>query len=433
MRKVGGRLNVIIVGGGIGGLTLALCLNQAGIGCRIYESAAEYRPLGVGINVLPHASRELARLGLEAALTRAAVLTREAVFFNRFGQLIYREPLGREAGYADPQYSIHRAELQRVLVDAAIERLGAQCFRTGWKCVGVDQDAGGAVAHFVDAERGVGRSSERADVVVACDGLHSIVRKTLHPAEGAPRYSGVNMWRGTTRWPAILTGASMIRAGWLATGKMVIYPIRDAVDGAGRQLVNWVAEVETARHDERDWSRRGRLEDFIGAFADWHFDWLDVPAFLRAADAILEFPMVDQDPLPWWSDRRITLLGDAAHPMYPRGSNGAGQAILDARSLADALVAEADPVAALAAYEARRLPFTAEVVRMNRSNPPDAMLREVWKRTGDRPFERIDDVISAADLAAMSERYKRVAGADRASLAAAAERDARVSGAGTTT
>ena len=425
MRKVGGHLNVIIVGGGIGGFTLALCLNQAGIACRIYESAPEFRPLGVGINVLPHASRELARLGLEAALTRAAVLTREAVFFNRFGQLIYCEPLGREAGYADPQYSIHRGELQRVLMDAAIERLGTQDVHTGWRCVGVDQDEKGAVAHFVDTERGVARSSQRGDVVVACDGLHSAVRKALHPLEGAPRYSGVNMWRGTTRWPAILTGASMIRAGWLATGKMVIYPIRDAVDGAGRQLVNWVAEVETARHDERDWSRRGRLEDFIGAFADWHFDWLDVPAFLRAADAILEFPMVDQDPLPWWSERRITLLGDAAHPMYPRGSNGAGQAILDARSLADALVAEADPVAALAAYEAKRLPFTAEVVRMNRSNPPDAILREVYERTGDRPFARIEDVISAADLAAMSERYKRVAGADRASLAAAAERDAR--------
>jgi len=425
-RHAGGFLNVIIVGGGIGGFTLALCLHRTGIGCRIYESAPEFQPLGVGINVLPHASRELARLGLEAALTHVAVLTREAAFFNRYGQLIYREPLGREAGYADPQYSIHRGELQRVLVDAAIERLGAECVHAGWKCVGVDQDDGGATAHFVDSATGVARPAQRADVVVACDGLHSVVRKSLHPAEGAQRYSGVNMWRGTTRWPAILTGASMIRAGWLATGKMVIYPIRDAIDGEGRQLVNWVAELETPRHDERDWSRRGRLDDFIGAFADWHFDWLDVPAFLRAADAILEFPMVDQDPLPWWSDRRITLLGDAAHPMYPRGSNGAGQAILDARCLADALGADADPIRALAAYEAKRLPFTAEVVRMNRSNPPDAILREVYERTGDRPFERIEDVISAADLAAMSERYKRVAGADRASLAAAAEREARM-------
>jgi 2-polyprenyl-6-methoxyphenol hydroxylase-like FAD-dependent oxidoreductase len=255
--------------------------------------------------------------------------------------------------------------------------------------------------------------SQRADAVIACDGLHSAVRKELHPHEGAPLYSGVNMWRGVTRWPPILTGASMIRAGWLARGKMVIYPIREHVDGDGRQLVNWVAELETPKHLARDWNRRGDIDDFIDAFADWHFDWLDVPAFIRASDAILEFPMVDQDPLPFWTQGRITLLGDAAHPMYPRGSNGAGQAILDARALADALAAHDDPRAALAAYEAQRLPVTAEIVLANRTNPPDAILREVVERTGDRPFGRIEDVIGADELARMSDRYKRVTGALR--------------------
>jgi 2-polyprenyl-6-methoxyphenol hydroxylase-like FAD-dependent oxidoreductase len=202
----------------------------------------------------------------------------------------------------------------------------------------------------------------------------------------------------------------MIRAGWLATGKMVIYPIVDDADGDGRQLVNWVAEIETPQHTTRDWNQRGELRDFIGAFADWHFEWLDVPAMIRAAESILEFPMVDQDPLPWWTQGRVTLLGDAAHPMVPRGSNGAGQAILDARALADALASHDTVEAALAAYEAVRLPFTAEVVRMNRRNPPDAILREVWQRTGDRPFASIDDVMSRDELVAMSDGYKRVAG-----------------------
>ena len=224
------------------------------------------------------------------------------------------------------------------------------------------------------------------------------MRKLLHPRDGPPLYSGVNMWRGVTVWPPILSGASMIRAGWLKTGKMVIYPIRDNVDGRGRQLVNWVAELETPRHAHRDWNRIGDVDDFIGAFEAWHFDWLDVPQLIRHAETILEFPMVDQDPLPWWSRGRVTLLGDAAHPMYPRGSNGAGQAILDARALAAALRSHPNPADALKSYEAERLPFTAEVVRMSRRNPPDAILREVFERTGDKPFARVEDVISEDEL-----------------------------------
>ena len=409
-------METIIIGAGIGGLTLALFLHRAGIACRIFESAPRIRPLGVGINILPHASRELGELGLEQALTRASVLTREAAFFNRFGQLIYREPLGRHAGYDHPQYSIHRGELQRVLFDAVVDRIGADRVSTGWTCIGVDQDAGGATTRFRDSATGAARPVVRGDAVVACDGLHSVVRRQLHPAEGAPLYSGVNMWRGVSVWQPTLTGASMIRAGWLATGKMVIYPIRDNIDADGRQLVNWVAEMETTRYRQRDWTRPGAIDDFIGAFEDWHFDWLDVPAMIRAADAVLEFPMVDQDPLPWWSQGRVTLLGDAAHPMYPRGSNGAGQAILDARALCDALVAHDDVADALKAYEARRLPVTAEVVRMNRKNPPDAILREVYERTGDKPFEHIDGVISQAELVAISDGYKRVAGYHPSSL-----------------
>jgi 2-polyprenyl-6-methoxyphenol hydroxylase-like FAD-dependent oxidoreductase len=217
------------------------------------------------------------------------------------------------------------------------------------------------------------------------------------------------MWRGVTRWKPMLSGASMVRAGWLSHGKMVIYPIR-AAGADGLQLVNWVAEIETLNYRKRDWNREGSFDDFLWAFADWHFDWLDVSAFIRAADSVLEFPMVDQDPLPRWSFGRVTLLGDAAHPMVPRGSNGAGQAILDARALTSALLAHDDPVAALAAYEQQRLEATTRIVLTNRSNPPDAILREVFLRTQDKPFRAIEDVISREELVGMSESYKRIAG-----------------------
>jgi 5-methylphenazine-1-carboxylate 1-monooxygenase len=410
-------MDVIIIGAGIGGLTLGLALHRAGIMCRIYEAAPAIEPVGVGINLLPHATRELAALDLEAALARVGVATAEACFFNRFGQLVYREPLGRAAGYASPQFSIHRGDLQQVLAAAFALRAGAGSLITGWRGVGFSQDSGRATVHFENAETGEKLPPQHGAVAVGCDGIHSVIRQQLYPYGGAPLYSGCNMWRGVTRWPRFLSGATMVRAGWLATGKMVIYPIRDDIDEDGRQLVNWVAEIETSQHEARDWNRPGRLADFVGAFQDWRFDWLDVPAMIGAADMILEFPMVDQDPLPRWSFGRVTLLGDAAHPMVPRGSNGAGQAILDARALTDCLCAGDDPVASLRAYESRRLEATANVVRANRSNPPDAILREVYLRTGDKPFDDIDKVISPAELVAMSESYKRIAGYDRETLA----------------
>jgi 2-polyprenyl-6-methoxyphenol hydroxylase-like FAD-dependent oxidoreductase len=409
--------DILIIGGGVGGLATALALHRAGLPCRVFEAVPEIRPIGVGINLLPHATQALAALGLEEALARVAVATREAVFYNRFGQLIYREPLGRDAGYGSPQFSIHRADLHGVLLHAFRTRVGPERLHLGWKCAGFEQDEGAVTVRFVDTATGVPRPAQHAPVAIAADGIHSAVRKQRFPDEGPPKYSGVNMWRGAVMWPRFLTGASMVRAGWLANGKMVIYPIRDDADGTGRQLVNWVAEIETEKYETRDWNRPGRLEDFIHAFEDWHFDWLDVPAMIRATERVLEFPMVDQDPLPHWTAGRVTLLGDAAHPMYPRGSNGAGQAILDAQCIAARLAEARDPREALQAYEAERLPATAKVVLTNRTNPPDAINREVWLRTGDRPFANIDDVISAQELRAMSDSYKRVAGYDRERLA----------------
>jgi 2-polyprenyl-6-methoxyphenol hydroxylase-like FAD-dependent oxidoreductase len=409
---------VIVVGAGIGGLTLGIALHQAGIPCRIFESVTELRAVGVGINLLPHAARELAALGLEDALVKVAIKTADATFFNRFGQLIYQESLGRAAGYGHPQFSIHRGDLQMVLHCAFRERAGGDRLVTNRHCLGVEQDDRGVTLTFSDGPGGGERYAVRGRVAIACDGINSAVRKRFFPDEGEPRYSGVNMWRGVTRWTPILSGASMIRAGWLSHGKMVIYPIR-AAGADGLQLVNWVAEIETPLYRKRDWNRSGALEDFIPAFADWHFDWLDVPAFIRAADSVLEFPMVDQDPLPRWSFGRVTLLGDAAHPMVPRGSNGAGQAILDVRALTSALLEHADPVEALAAYEAQRREATARIVLANRTNPPDAILREVFQRTHDRPFRSIDDVISHAELAALSEGYKQIAGYSKEALSKA--------------
>jgi 2-polyprenyl-6-methoxyphenol hydroxylase-like FAD-dependent oxidoreductase len=300
-----------------------------------------------------------------------------------------------------PQFSIHRADLQQALLGrAGPVELGKQC-------VAFEQDTHGVTLRFEDG------SSARGAAAIGCDGIHSVLRSQLFPDDGAPRYSGVNMWRGVTRWPPYLGGATMVRAGWLATGKMVIYPIRTHADGT--QLINWVFEIETPQYQQWDWNRKARIEDFFAHVAAWHFDWLDIPAMLRAAEMVLEYPMVDKDPLARWTHGRVTLLGDAAHPMVPRGSNGAGQAIVDARALAEELAQAAAP-AALAAYEARRLAPTSNVVLENRRNPPDAILREIYERTGDKPFGRVDEVISPAELREISERYKRVAGYDRDAL-----------------
>ena len=404
-------MDVLIIGGGIGGLTLALSLHQAGICCRVFEAAPEIRPLGVGVNLLPHGMRELTELGLQDKLAALAVETEELRFYNRYGQFIFREPRGRHAGYQWPQLSIHRADLHRVLMEETRERLGFDAVLLNSKCVSIEQDSSSTTVRFEDGRSATGSCA------IGCDGIHSAVRKQLFPGEGPPAYQGINMWRGVTRAQPFLTGASMAVAGWLEVGKMVIYPIRRELDAAGRQLINWVAEIQSPRHVMQDWNLGGRIGDFYPTFENWKFDWLDCAGLIRNAEQVLEYPMVDRDPLPYWTQGRVTLLGDAAHPMYPRGSNGAGQAILDARALTGCLARNADPERALKEYEQLRLKAVNALVLMNRSNPPDAILREVWKRSGDKPFARIEDVISNAELVAMSENYKRVAGFEREALA----------------
>jgi len=402
--------DVLIIGGGVTGLTLALSLHEAGIPCRVYEAAPELKWLGVGINLLPHAVRELTELGLAELLERHAVLTREMCFYNRFGQFVYKEPRGRYAGYDWPQFSIHRGDLHRVLVEEVRERVGADAIALGHRCEAVEQDAEGVTVRFVD------RAPARGAVAIACDGIHSAVRRQLYPGEGSPVYTGINMWRGVTRWPPYLSGESFVQCGWLDVGKIVVYPIGNGLDAQGRQLINWTAEFRSPRNVQADWNLNGRLDDFLPTFESFRFEWLDVAEMLRNAEVVLEYPMVDRDPLSRWTHGRVTLAGDAAHPMVPRGANGAAQGILDARTLAGCLARERDPVAALKAYEDARLKAANEVVLASRSISPDTILRLVHERTGDKPFGRVEDVVSGDELAALMEKYKRVAGFEREAL-----------------
>lgn len=400
---------VIIVGAGAGGLILALSLKQIGVSCRIYEAVKDIKAVGAGINLLPHAVRELDELDLVPALDEVGIRTRDASYFNHHGQLIYTEPAGEAAGYPWPQFSIHRGDMQQVFLNAVSERLGPDCVVTGHRLQSVDQDSDGVTANFVDPD-GNELPSVRGSILIGADGINSALRKQFYPDEGDPIYSGLTIWRGVTPFKPFLSGANTIRAGWMSVGKLMVYPIRNNIDADGNQLMNWVATLERPRPASYDWNREAKLEDMFDPYKNWNFDWLDVPALLKKTDPILIFPMVDRDPLSTWTFGRATLLGDAAHPMYPRGSNGAGQAVLDARYLAGAIKRHGANQEALKDYDGVRVEATSKVVLMNRKNPPDAILREVHERTGGKRFDKIEDVISNEELKEISSRYKKVAG-----------------------
>ena len=413
-------MSIAIVGGGIGGLSLALALHQRGLACDVYETVSEIKEIGVGITLLPHAVRELAGLGLQAELEAAGIENLESVFFNRYGQYIYREPRGRHAGYELPELGIHRGKLHRILLDAVLKRLGAAHVHTNHRCMQVTQSDAGALLHFTETSTGVALAAIEADIVIACDGVNSTLRKQFYPDEKVA-FSGINTWRGVTRHRPILTGKSYIRIGSIETGKMVIYPIVDNVDADGMQLVNWVAETQREGAVMNDWNRVGAGADFLDIFKDWTFDWLDVPALINGAQNILEYPMVDKDPVAQWTFGRVTLLGDAAHPMYPRGSNGSAQAIIDGRVLAEQLAmaqqTAGDLRYALLAYEGLRRPLTSKIVLTNRSTPPDFIIMKADELSGGKPFRHIDDLISQAELQAISENYAVIAGFSRDAIA----------------
>src|SRR5262245_38074937 len=409
-------MDIAIVGGGIGGLTLALALQQRGLSCRVYESASEVRELGVGITLLPHAMRELTALGLGETLVRQGIENSESCFFNRFGQLIHAEPRGRTAGYPVPEVGIHRGRLHLTLWQAAGERLGPDRLVTDHQCVGLDQDDRRVTIRFRSTATGSPRPPATADIVIACDGVNSAVRRHFYPND-ALSFGGINSWRGVTRAKPFLSGRSYVRVGSIQNGNMVIYPIVDDVDGQGHQLINWTAQVAQPGYDRNDWNKPGRLEDFLHIYEGWTFDWLDIPDLIRRSDVIFEYPMVDKDPIDRWTFGRVALLGDAAHPLSPRGSNGAAQAVLDARALADRLAAGGEPTAALQAYEAARSEPTARVVRTNREHPPDYLIRRVEELVGDVPFDNLDRYITRAELQQLSENYKRIAGFSRDDVA----------------
>jgi 5-methylphenazine-1-carboxylate 1-monooxygenase len=403
-------MDIAIVGGGIGGLTLALALDQRSIPARVYEGVAEVKELGVGITLLPHAMREYRALGLDAALLAQGVETREACHYNRFGQLIHGEKRGRFAGYPVPELMIHRARLHLTLWNAAIERLGRDRILADHECVGLDQDEDRATLHFRD------RPDVVADVVVGCDGVNSTIRRKFYPDERLA-FGGINTWRGVTRMKPFLGGQTYVRAGAMGTGNLVVYPIENDIDGNGTQLINWTTQVYQPGFEANDWNRRGKLEDFVHIYESWKFDWLDVPDMIRRAHVLLEYPMIDKDPVARWTFGRVTLLGDAAHPMYQRGSNGSAQAVIDSRVLADELAKGGDARDAFAAYEAARRETTARIVETNRAHPPDYMIIKVEELVGDKPFDDLDKYITRAELDRMMEDYKRVTGYALAELA----------------
>jgi 2-polyprenyl-6-methoxyphenol hydroxylase-like FAD-dependent oxidoreductase len=400
---------IAIIGGGICGLALALNLHRLGIPCRVYERAPEIKELGVGITVLPHAMREFSALGVGDEVLKTGIENVESCFFNRFGQLIYKEPRGKLAGYEYPEVGIHRGRLHLILYRAVLDRLGADAVLTGRECIGVEQDGNGVTIAFRDFPGGAALPPVRAAAAIACDGINSAIRKIFYPDDEI-KFAGINTWRGVTRRKPILTGKSYMRVGSILTGKIVIYPIIDNVDGEGNQLINWMAEIQQDSYAKNDWNQPGNLDSFFHIYRDWTFDWLDVAGMVRNADQILEYPMVDKDPVSQWSFGRITLAGDAAHPMYPRGSNGSAQAMIDARTLADCLTREPDVAAALKAYEAARCETTGRIVRTNREFPPDFINIKVEELVGDRPFEKLDDYITQDELRALSENYKKIAG-----------------------
>jgi 5-methylphenazine-1-carboxylate 1-monooxygenase len=405
-------MTVLIAGAGIGGLTAALMLHARGIPVVIYEQATQVREVGVGINTLPHAIAELAKLGLLAALDKVGIRTSELVYLNRQGQEVWREARGQDAGHEHPQFSIHRGRLQKVIYDAVIERLGRPSVRTGRRLGGFTQDEGGVTAHFVDSYDGLSSETVRAEVLVAADGIHSVARRHFYANEGAPQWQGVMLWRGATEAARFLTGRSMIIGGGMGA-KLALYPIADG-ETAGQKLTNWaiavrVADGERTPPPKDSWSRLGRSDDVIPYARRFRVPGIDVEALVRATKACYEYPMCDRDPLPRWSFGRVTLLGDAAHPMYPVGSNGAAQAILDARSLAEALLHAEHPMQALAHYEQDRLPKTAEIVRLNRRGGPERVIDEVEKRA-PAGFDDVDRVLPYADRLAIVKGYAGKAG-----------------------
>ncbi|KQP35244.1 hypothetical protein ASF44_17935 [Pseudorhodoferax sp. Leaf274] len=409
-----GGAPVLIAGGGIGGMAMALTLHQIGVPCVVYEAVPDLQPLGVGINLQPNAVRELYDLGLDApVLDRIGIQAREWALVGRNGREIYAEPRGLAAGYRWPQYSVHRGELQMLLYRTVLERLGPDAVRLGHRVTGYHQRDGGVTA-LIETRAGQ-RLEVQGALLVAADGLHSAVRAQMHPQQPPIHWGGAIMWRGTTPGVPIRSGASFVGLGSLKH-RVVCYPISKPDPATGLATINWIAEITvdnsqgwTQGRTEGNWNRRVDIDEFIGHFEGWDYGWIDVPAMLRGARQVFEYPMIDRDPVPSWVDGRVALLGDAAHVMYPVGSNGASQAIVDARVLGAALQVEGVGPAALRRYDDKLCADISALVLRNRGAGPFGLLGLVDERCGG-VFDDIDQVIPAAEREAFMARYKAAAG-----------------------
>jgi 2-polyprenyl-6-methoxyphenol hydroxylase-like FAD-dependent oxidoreductase len=410
VETLSGTMKVIVVGGGIGGLSLALSLHQAGIAVRVYEAVRELAPLGVGINLQPAAVRELTELGLGDELARTGIATQALSCFNKFGQLIWSEPRGHAAGYKWPQYSIHRGQLQFVLLRALRERIGERNIRCGLPLVSFEQNSAGVAATFRDGKTG-SIVQDNADVLVGADGIHSTVRQQLYPHEGEPRFARQILWRAAVDAAPFLGGRTMIIAGHFDQ-RIVVYPI-GAGGKDGEVMTNWICQmgVADAAPPREDWNRRVSRERVLAAFERWRFAWLDMPALIRETPEIYEFPLVDRDPVQAWTFGRVTLIGDAAHPMHPSGSQAGSQAIIDARALTGALLQTPNAIDALSRYDAERRPVLNDITLRNRRLGPEAAMQLAEERAPDG-FERIDDVVSPDEIKAVAASFSAAAGLD---------------------
>ncbi len=402
-------MTVLISGAGIAGLTLGLSLHQVGVPFRIIEAIAELRPLGFGINLQPHAVRELYDLGLKDRLDRVGLRTEKTTYFNNRGQEVWSEPRGIEAGYLYPQYSIHRGGLQMMLHETLLERCGPGAILAGAKVSEWSETSNGLEVVLTDRQYGYELDRLRGSVLVACDGVNSHTREVLFPEAGKPNWRRTMMWRGVTHGPRFLGGRTMTISGRMGK-KFVAYPIADR--GKTQNIIHWIADLEVAPDrdwDNQGWSRRGSIDDVLPSFEGWKFDWLDIPALIAGTEAVWEWPIVDRDPLDSWTRGRVAILGDAAHPMYPIGSNGASQGILDARVMAHELQALGENGHALQRFDEVRREAVNAIMVANRTQGPDAVLDAVALNSPNG-FDDIDAAMPVAERRGYSDRYKAATG-----------------------
>ena len=403
-------MTVLIAGGGIAGLSLALTCHQVGIPFRVFESAPEIKPLGLGINLQPNAVRELFEMGFEDSLDSIGVRTAEFGLFTRFGLEIWAEPRGVKAGYRWPQFSVHRGQLQLMLLDELINSAGTEVFEPGQRAVGYHHDDSGKPVLHLESRDGE-KQTVTGELLIGADGIHSALRAQMYPAEGPPIWNGRVLWRGSSIGKPWRTGATMVMLGH-DTQRFVAYPITSPDPKTGNAVINWIAELAfdvSSGWEKEDWNRQANIKDFLPRFAEWKFGWIDVPELVTSAESVYEYPMVDRDPLETWRDGRVSLIGDAAHATYPVGSNGASQAIVDARKLGRAMLDHGLTEQALDVYEAEMLPATRNIILANRGKGPDAVMQLIEDRCGGQ-FERLEDVATYEELAAHAAKYKKIAG-----------------------